>query len=187
MKKRLSISVITVLSLFTTLMAQDNSKPLEIMKPFLGNWAAPDTAKIYKIDPARKGTNFFGFKMMGKGEQIMMLEDFGGGKSDTVFVALITPNPLTGQLELFGSNMRDGFLFKGFIVDITPTSFTRHYDVFYPKDHPIAKQAGQMVSYKEKFVLKDKNTMEFDVQFYSKKGQVWRNWSPGKYIVVRKS
>jgi len=165
----------------------DATKPLDVFKPFIGNWAAPDTAKIYKMDPSRKGTYFFGFRMIGKSDQVYMLEDFGPGKKDTVFVGLITPNPLTGQLEMFGSNVKDGFLFKGFIEDVSPNGFTRHYDVFYPKDHPVSKQAGQMVSYREKFVMLNKNTMEFDVEFYSKKAQAWRKWSPGKYIIVKKS
>jgi hypothetical protein len=168
--------------------AQQNNqkKPLEAMKRFEGNWVAPDTAKIYKLDPSRKGNYFFGFRMIGNADQCYMLEDFGPTRKDTVFVGLIAPNPLTGRLEIFGSNVRDGFLFKGVIDELSPDGFTRHYDVYYPKDHPIAKQAGQVVTFRERFVLLDPNTLEFDIEFFSKAAQAWRKWSQVKHIVVRK-
>jgi hypothetical protein len=58
--------------------------------------------------------------------------------------------------------------------------------VYYPKDHPIAKQAGQVVTFRERFVLLDPNTLEFDIEFFSKAAQAWRKWSQVKHIVVRK-
>lgn len=183
MRKIPTISLLCVLH--GALFAQ---KPLEVFKPFLGHWVAPDTAQIYQIDPSTKNTIFFSFQARADFGAIEVMEHFKPeDKNTATFLGITSYNPLTARYQFLGTNPKAQLLFEGYFENFTAKEFTRIYDVYYPRDSPVAQSAGQLVRYKERFVLLSEDVMELELQFYSKKGQEWKSWGAGKHILVRKS
>lgn len=162
-------------------------KPLEVFKPFLGNWAAPDTAEVYKNDPSTIGTVFFSFQQRADFGTIEIAEHFKpNDKNTATFIGVVCHNPVSGRYQFLGTNPKAQILFEGHFEGFSNKECTRVYDVYYPKDSPIAQSAGQLVSYKERFVLLSENVMELELQFFSKKEQLWKSWGGGKYLLLRK-
>lgn len=163
------------------------TRPMEVFKSFIGNWVPPDTSYIFKSDPSAKGVIFFSFIEKGNFGLMEVVEHYKvSDKSDASFIGVVCYSPLTGRYDYLGTNPKMNFHFSGTFDNINSKEFTRNYDVAYPKDFPMAQNAGQILSYKERFVLIDENTMEFDILFFSKKDQVWKPWNAQKFRLVRK-
>jgi len=186
MRAIIGLFFITLVNFASAQKAADNTDT-EVFNYFIGEWVAPDSARIYQLDPSRKGKIFFSFNKGAYNRTLLVAENHSPGDvSDAIFTGMVSLNPVTGIYEFFGTNSQDGFLFKGSFENTTKSSFTRHYDVYYPKEHPIAKSAGQIISFKEEFHLMDSNTIAFDLKFYDKKDKSWKYWIPGKHVLVRK-
>ena len=184
MKKTLLLLLLTIQ--YSTSQEKINKEnSMDVFEAIVGTWHAPDS--IVKKTPSMKGRAIFKFEFDKAHSHIRVLEDFSlSDNEDFHFTGIISFNPLTGKFEFFGVNAKRNFLFKGNYSNVSSKGFTREYEVYYPKDSFMAKNFGQVISFREDFDLENNNMMSFDIKYYNRKTKRYEMWSESKHVVIKK-
>lgn len=168
MKKLITIALLIVNLHVSLAQEKINSSPMDVFAPFVGVWHAPDS--VIKKNPHMHGRAIFKFELDEANSHLKLYEDFSlTNNTDYNFIGLLSYNPLNGMFEFMGVNTKRNFLFKGYFTNVSDNGFTREYDVTYPAGGQVAKNFGQIISFKEEFKLKDQNTLVFTILYYNKR------------------
>ena len=49
----------------------------------------------------------------------------------------------------------------------------------------MAKNFGQVISFREEFIFQEPNMMSFDIKYYNNKNKRYEMWSEDKHIVIK--
>lgn len=185
MKTKVTVALMLIVNL-SIVSAQETKKPkhFEVFEPFKGTWFAPDS--VIAKNPQMQGKGIFNFEIDKQGLCVKVLEGFSlVNKDDREFEALVVKNALSGHFEFIGTSSRM-FFFQGQYKDISAKGFTREYTVSYPMESEMAKNFGQVLSFREVFRVRNPNVMAFDIEYYNKKSMKWEPWSDREFVIVRR-